>query len=192
MTPLFDFDVKQLLTTQEADKLFNDIQKRDDWIWFQGKLFGYDKPRKQISFSQDLNLIYTGYDKKVNRHYKTDKFLDDLIDKVNKTLNTKYNSILVLKYEGNKHHLQWHSDNDSQWCDEYQCNCGVSSLALGEERLFAVRDKKNIQNKLQFIHPKGYLVKISSIGNRILEHKIQKNKHYTGTRIALTFRHLVR
>ena len=192
MTPLFDFDVKQLLTTEEADELFNQIQQRDDWTWYQGKLFGHPKPRKQISFSQDLKLIYTGYDKKIDRHYKTDKFLDDLIDKVNKTLNTKYNSLLILKYEGNKHHLQWHSDTDNQWCDETECNCGVSSLALGEERLFAVRDKKNIINKLQFIHPRGYLIKISSLANRILEHKIQKNKSYTGTRIAITFRHLVR
>jgi alkylated DNA repair dioxygenase AlkB len=191
MTPLFDFEVKKLLTVDEASQLFNQIENRKDWTWHQGTLYGHPKPRKQISFSQDLDFIYTTYDKKASRHYKTDDFLNNLIDQVNSKLNTHYNSLLILKYEGNKHHLEWHSDNYQQWCDKTSCNCGVTSLALGEERLFAIRDKNNINNKLQFIHPTGYLVKISTLANQLLQHKIPKSKHYTGTRIAITFRHLV-
>jgi alkylated DNA repair dioxygenase AlkB len=191
MTPLFDFQVVQLLTIDEANKLFNDIENRKDWSWHQGKLFGYPKPRKQISFSENLDLIYTDYDKNKNIHYKTDDFLNNLISKVNDKLNTHYNSLLILKYEGNKHHLDWHSDNYEQWCNENGCNCGVTSLALGEDRLFAIRDKNNFNNKLQFIHPKGHLIKISTLGNKLLQHKIPKSKNFDGTRIAITFRHLV-
>jgi len=114
-----------------------------------------------------------------------DKTLIDLLVKVNKTLDTTFNGILVNEYVDGTKTVGKHSDSEAG-LDKKKMS--VAGIAYGATRIFRIRDIKSGKIVLDYEHEPCSLIVMDGDFQKEFAHEIPTQKKVKESRISLTFR----
>jgi alkylated DNA repair dioxygenase AlkB len=111
----------------------------------------------------------------------------DILNRLNKYLETEHNVCFLNRYEDEKQHLGWHADNFTGMRNEQP----ISVISLGAEReiWYKQKDFKGVippENKQRLEHGSLYIM-LPGFQDWYL-HRIPKHDSPCGIRISLTFR----
>lgn len=187
-----------MLDIQETDGFFpeNHVSEIPYLIWKPGfKLYGkICRQQRSVGFFVKKSLIENGmkgykYSNRMIPCQILPSIMDDFLNVVNETLKTKFNSILVNRYENGKDYISFHRDNEKG----VDPKDGVASFSLGEpnsERIMTIKNnegKKVVDIPLKI----GSLVHMLEGCQKNRTHGIKKQNHVKGVRISLTMRRMI-
>ena len=98
------------------------------------------------------------------------------------TTRTKFNSVLVNRYESGSDSVGWHADDEPEMSQEHP----IASLSLGATRSFQIRRGNRPIQTIELGH--GSLLVMHAGMQKEWKHQIPKTKKPCGPRINLTFR----
>ena len=168
-----------------TENIFNELLKDLNWI-------STGAPRDEYFMSENA-LEYTYGSGRGERTYSSSLFhplVKELMERMNKEFDCKYDICFLNYYSGNKNHLGWHADDSPEMDSEHP----IASVSYGAERsiYWKHKDYKGVippdQQQLLgsgslFVMPKGF--------QKDNLHKIPKHSCACVGRISLTFRHYV-
>ena len=135
-------------------------------------------------FSNECNEYkYTGQSSKAET---SPDWLEELIEKVNFSLNTKFNAVLINYYKDGSDYISAHSDKKDELF-----NGTVACISLGSPRTFQIISKDLIDGHkldigIQTGH--GQLLVMEKEMQTYFKHGIPKSNTLVGPRYSLTFR----
>lgn len=177
--------MEHFLSEQEADRLFEHLQKNTPWRKDTIKIFGkiYDVPRLQALYGDsDMNYTYSGISMDP---LPWTNVLTDLKLKIESQSSFKFNVVLINYYRDGQDSNGWHSDDEPE-LGKYP---KIASISLGESRVFQLRHK--ITKKRNDIRlDNGSLLLMSGDAQSSWKHQIPKSTKVKGPRINLTFRRI--
>ena len=109
--------------------------------------------------------------------------MDQILNYVNKYYKTKYNSILINKYNDGGDYISKHSD-DETGLD----NSGVVGLSYGAVRTFRIRKKDTNEIQANISLQPYSMVQMAGDFQKEFTHEIPIEKRVKDARISLTFR----
>ena len=172
----------QYLTKMEADNLLNYVDKLD--IETRPEIVVYGKICKQnrdVGFFSDESHGYK-YSGRIMKSQKLTPLLKNILNRVNATLNTNFNGILINRYNDGNDNIGAHLDDESTLC-----NNTVASISLGSSRIFRVKNKKTSE-KIDIDVHHGQLLVMAGTMQKYYTHEIPKQLKIRHKRISLTFR----
>ncbi|AYV86106.1 MAG: alkylated DNA repair protein [Solivirus sp.] len=113
------------------------------------------------------------------------EFLLALMQRVNQSLGTNFNGILINRYQDGTKTIGAHSD-DEKGLDAN--NSSVASISFGAARTFRIRDKHTKEIVVDVQTESGILILMSGNFQRSYTHEISQQKTIHNSRISLTFR----
>jgi len=138
--------------------------------------------RRSIGFFSNLSAGYK-YSGQMAEARPIPDWLQEITDKVNSFLQTKFNGILVNHYENGGETIGAHSDDESALFDGK-----VACISLGTARTFRIRNKTTFDVKeTTTLH--GQLLVMQGDFQKECTHEIPTEKKITDDRISLTFRY---
>lgn len=165
------------------DRLINELIWRNDKIKMFGKVI--DQPRKVAWYGEPgIEYTYSGIRMYANAWTKT---LFELKQKLDDSLGTNFNSVLINLYRDGSDYMSWHSDDEK----ELGTNPLIASLSLGENRDFLFRLKSDKSNKIKLNLNSGSLLVMSDKTQNFWQHSVPKRKKIQNPRLNLTFRTIV-
>ena len=143
-------------------------------------------PRGQASYTLNENIHYNY---KVSGGSPPNEvmcpLLKEITERVNKALDTKYNTILMNVYKDGKDCIGHHKDREDGWAP----NSGFASLAFGATRNFDLKEEETgILTRIP--HKQGYAVEIPRSMNQTHTHCIPSQPRVKLPRVSLTFREI--
>jgi len=171
---------------KSADNLFQTVLNKTPWqqdlITVYGKT--YNQPRLTAFYSNTKNALeYSNI--KMDPHPFSD-CLTSIKNKIEKEVNTEFNSCLLNLYRDGNDSNGWHEDNEKQ----LGINPVIASLSLGAERFFHLKHKTKPHLKHKLILKHGSLLVMKEETQHFWLHQIPKTKKQIGKRINLTFRYI--
>ena len=157
------------------------------------KATGTKKP--SVSLFGDINYEYSAATKNLPAQPFHQTIISDVLDSINRTCNTNYNSVLVNRYINRNVALGWHKDDEMS----VDSSAPIASLSIGATRLFAITD--NLDAKMR-----SEMIEIPLVDNALLImkpglqqthfHKVDYGRADAqhgecGVRYSLTFRRLI-
>lgn len=113
--------------------------------------------------------------------------IENLILRINKEFNKKYNYCLVNRYKNGKDSIGFHKDSEK----ELNIDDGVAAISLGQTRdLILKEDYNSKEYDYKFTIVNGSLYFITKEINEKYYHGIVKEFDKEGIRISLTFRNI--
>lgn len=112
-------------------------------------------------------------------------YLLDIMNLINKELNTHFNGILINRYISGEKTIGAHSDNESGLDKN---NNIVASLSFGATRTFRIRDKIDKKIIIDVPHNSGTLLMMCGNFQTHYTHELPAEKRIKDCRISLTFR----
>ena len=106
-----------------------------------------------------------------------------LIKLINERFGTKYNGILVNRYNGGKNYISDHSDDEKNIDDG-----GVIAISHGAVRKFRIRDKITKKIIMDIPTTSGSIIHMGGDFQKEFTHGIPVEKKVEGIRYSLTFR----
>jgi alkylated DNA repair dioxygenase AlkB len=112
----------------------------------------------------------------------------DIKARVEETVGSTFNSVLINYYRDNRDSIGFHSDDEPELGEQPV----IASLSLGEERMFILKHKR-----LKLVGPvyvrlaSGSLLLMKGDTQRCWRHGILKESRSCGPRINLTFRRII-
>jgi alkylated DNA repair dioxygenase AlkB len=150
-------------------------------IKFMGKLC---KQNRNVGFFSNESKGYN-YSNQTMSSQPLQNWMEQIISKVNGTLGTNFNGILINHYENGTDYISAHRD-DEKGLDKNKK--AVASISFGVERKFRIRDNKKkivmdlpTQNKMLMVMCNDF--------QRNYTHEIPIERKVKGERWSLTFRH---
>jgi len=180
-----------IFTEDECKDIFKylneevEIEYRKEYKGMYGRKC--EVPRGQASFTLHP---WIHYDYKVSGgsppNYVMNGRLVEITERVNKSLGTNFNTILMNLYKDGEDCISYHQDKETGWREK----TGFATLSFGAERDFAIKridtgDAKNI------LHKNGMCIHMPYPLNHFYYHAIPKRKKIKDTRISLTFREII-
>jgi alkylated DNA repair dioxygenase AlkB len=98
------------------------------------------------------------------------------------TIRTKFNSVLLNRYENESDSVGWHADDELEMSQDHF----IASLSLGAIRCFQIRHGHGPVHTIELGH--GSLLVMHAGMQKEWKHQIPKTKKPCGTRINVTFR----
>lgn len=148
------------------------------------------KQRRDVGFFSDTSIGYE-YSNQImsSQPLSTIKVLSDVLDKVNRELDTNFNGILVNRYSNGENVIGAHSDSE-KGLDKKKGT--VVALSYGAVRKFRIRDveTKNIVVDIPTTHRS--MIVMEGEFQKEFTHEIPQEKKVKDERISLTFRHHVK
>ena len=171
---------------KSADNLFQTVLNKTPWqqdlITVYGKT--YNQPRLTAFYSNTKNALeYSNI--KMDPHPFSD-CLTSIKNKIEKEVNTEFNSCLLNLYRDGNDSNGWHADNEKQ----LGINPVIASLSLGAERFFHLKHKTKPHLKHKLVLKHGSLLVMKEETQHFWLHQIPKTKKQIGKRINLTFRYI--
>ena len=173
---------------KETEEIFKFLDNLEIEYHKEYKVFGKIRkvPRGQASFTLDKEIHY---------NYKVaggspinvvmcDK-LKEITTRVNKTLNTNFNSILLNKYKDGLDYISYHKDKTDGWKE----GTGVATLSFGCERDFNIKCIET-QKVTKILHKDGSVLYMPYPMNDHYQHSVPKRVKCKDCRISLTFREM--
>jgi alkylated DNA repair dioxygenase AlkB len=166
-----------------VEEIVKGIEWRNDPITMFGKT--YPQPRLTAWYG-DMGIEYTYSKIKMTAMPWTPR-LFEIKEKLQKDLQTNFNSVLINFYRDGSDHMSYHSDNEP----ELGQTPTIASLSFGAERIFQLKHKyqtKRESIKISLQH--GSLLVMSGDLQHYWVHKINKTAKPIGPRLNLTFRYI--
>jgi len=186
--PVFDGEallLESFLSSQEAVKYFNELQKNVKWNQETIKLYGkvYPVPRETAWYGDEgTNYTYSGIN--CNPLPWSDELLQ-LKTRIESIIpEASFNSVLLNRYRNGNDKVGWHSDDE----DELGKNPIIASVSLGATRRFDLRHKADKTKMLKIELKPGSLLIMKGALQHHWEHQIPQQKRIFDERINLTFR----
>lgn len=113
--------------------------------------------------------------------------LEDIRNKLEADLKTKFNSVLVNYYRDGNDHMSYHADDEL----ELGVNPTVASISFGATRRFHLKHRydKTMPTKVFDLKSQSLLVMKDEL-QHFWFHKISKSTKVTGPRLNLTYRYI--
>ena len=108
-------------------------------------------------------------------------------ERLERTLDVTFNSVLANLYRDGTDAMGWHSDAEP----ELGPAPVIASISLGAMRRFALKHRDDPARKLTLELPHGSLLVMSGATQRHYRHALPRTTRPIGPRINLTFRRIV-
>jgi alkylated DNA repair dioxygenase AlkB len=163
------------------ERLIDETPWRSETILMWGK--EYVSPRLVAWYGDaGTTYLYSGI-----QHHPVawTPLLSDLRRRVEEATRTRFDSVLVNYYRGEKDSVAMHSDDEKELGREPV----IASLSVGETRTFVMRHKTDRSQKTRrLVLESGSLLLMQGPTQRCWQHGVPKEKHPCGPRVNLTFR----
>jgi len=187
---LFKDDLEVILyhpefySLEKSNNLFDKINKQTSWKRDKIKMYGnyFPVPRDTAWYGEKS---YT-YSNIYNAPSPWTETLKIIKEDVEVKCSSKFNSLLLNRYQTGNDKVDWHSDDEP----ELDKNSLIASLSLGSDRDFLIREKGTSGNNIKQTLQNGSLLIMNPPTQELWEHSIPKRKN-AGTRINLTFRNVI-
>lgn len=188
--PLPDADLRifpDFYSSEESDRFLASL--RNEIKWEQGSIvyFGtrHNLPRMTAWYG-DPGTRYT-YSRISNDPHAWTPLLLEIKKKIELTIQSKFNSVLLNFYRSGSDSVSWHQDNEP----ELGKNPTIASLSFGEARPFQMKHKvrRDLERK-DIILSNGSLLIMRGSTQELWEHQVPKTAKPIGERINLTFRYI--
>lgn len=175
-----------LFSAKQSDEYLAYLLKHVEWkqekIKYYGKVF--DLPRLTAWYG-DIGKSYTYSGIRVN----AEQWLPVLLEikrEIENISHTRFNSVLLNLYRGERDSVAWHSDDEP----ELGKNPAIGSVSFGDTRAFQFRHKhdKSLNLKIDLLHGSYLLMKGTT--QQYWQHQIAKSGRRCEPRINLTFRNI--
>jgi alkylated DNA repair dioxygenase AlkB len=167
----------------DADRLFRRIREEAPWRQDSIKMYGKSilVPRLTAWYG-DENASYT-YSGIRNEPLPWSTSLVELRDLLEKSLNVRFNSVLLNLYRTGNDSLSWHADDEA----ELGVEPTIASISLGVTRTFSLAHKVDGESlSLPLEH--GSLLLMTGATQAFWKHQVPKERNVSGERINATFR----
>jgi|TARA_B110001469_G_C9502412_1_gene250792 alkylated DNA repair dioxygenase AlkB len=181
--------VKQIFDEVECEEIFNfldtiKVEYHKEYKGMYGRMMKV--PRGQASFTLNTNIHY---DYKVSGgsppNYIMCDRLKSITTKVNSSLGSHFNTILMNVYRGGEDCISFHKDKETGWVE----GTGFATVSFGSERDFQIRHNES-KDTTTISHKQGLCIYMPFPMNDNYQHGVPKRKRVVGTRISLTFRQI--
>ena len=171
-------------STEEATILFDTLQKEIPWQQDDIKVYGkvYPQPRLTALFGNEGKSY--SYSNITMHPHKWSPLLMSIKEKVEKTTEAIYSTVLLNYYRDGKDSNGWHADNEK----ELGTNPIIASLSFGAERMFQLKHNAIPNQKINIPLAHGSLLVMKRTTQHFWKHQIPKTTKPIGSRINLTFR----
>ena len=171
-------------STEEATILFDTLQKEIPWQQDDIKVYGkvYPQPRLTVLFGNEGKSY--SYSNITMHPHKWSPLLMSIKEKVEKTTEAIYSTVLLNYYRDGKDSNGWHADNEK----ELGTNPIIASLSFGAERMFQLKHNAIPNQKINIPLAHGSLLVMKGTTQHFWKHQIPKTTKPIGSRINLTFR----
>lgn len=171
-------------STEEATILFDTLQKEIPWQQDDIKVYGkvYPQPRLTALFGNEGKSY--SYSNITMHPHKWSPLLMSIKEKVEKTTEAIYSTVLLNYYRDGKDSNGWHADNEK----ELGTNPIIASLSFGAERMFQLKHNAIPNQKINIPLAHGSLLVMKGTTQHFWKHQIPKTTKPIGSRINLTFR----
>ena len=162
---------------------------RDELAWRDDELVMFGRrvaqPRRTAWIAVDgIAYTYSGLTMTPDPWHAV---LKALHERLQRSLHTRFNSVLANLYRDGADHLGWHSDNERELGEQPV----IASLSLGATRTFDLRHRGYRDNGLpvqRFELHSGDLLVMRGDTQRHWQHRVPKRQSERGWRINLSFR----
>lgn len=138
--------------------------------------------QRYVNFYSNESIGYS-YSKNIVRSKPLTPLLLELLNTINETVGSKFNGILVNKYENGNDYIGPHSDDESGLD-----SVGVVCISYGEARKFRIRDKSTKEIVYEINTTNGSILQMSGEFQKLYTHEIPVQKRIKSSRISFTFR----
>lgn len=152
-------------------------------------------PRDECFMALDTTRTYSyGKSASVRRTYTAAPMHPialSIMEKINETLDSKFNIVVLNYYEGQHNHLGWHADDSP----EQDSSRPIAVVSFGAARYIYVREngfKGTVPDENKFLLTPGSLFVMPPGFQDTHQHKIPKHDTFCGGRISFTYRKLDR
>lgn len=161
---------------------------RETLAWQQGsvRFFGREVPEPRLTaWFGDRAYTYSGRTLPVT---SWPDVLRDLRARVEHAAGQPLNTILLNRYRDGRDSMGFHSDDEPELGPEPV----VASVSLGATRRFVLKPKsRTAGNSVELELEHGSLLVMGGTCQRTFRHAVPKQRHVSGERISLTFRHVL-
>ncbi len=184
LAPFFIYE-EDFLNSHEAKILFEYLKENTLWESREIKMFGkiYLQPRL-IKWYGDKDYTYS---KQLFKAENMPKILEELKLKLEKKLESSFNSVLINYYRNENDSMGKHCDDEKELGE----NPIIASISLGEIREFIIENKKT-KEKIKINLKSGSLLIMKDSSQKDYLHSLPKSKQKKGGRINLTFRNILK
>lgn len=144
----------------------------------------YNVPRMVAAFG-DNGIKYT-YSRRTLAAAPWTPTLLKIKKEIESIKKTKYNFVLVNKYQNGEHNMGFHADDE----DEIDQSTPICSVSLGASRDFTFLPKLNNDDKLTIALHDGTVLFMTEPTQKYWKHAIPKRRKVKTPRINLTFRRI--
>jgi alkylated DNA repair dioxygenase AlkB len=172
--------IPDFLVPETANKAFDALVSEIPWERRATEMYGKEVavPRMEV-WVGDYPYTYS------RRTYQPTAWTPTLVNlraNIEATIRTRFNSVLLNRYESGSDSVGWHSDDEPEMSQDHP----IVSLSLGATRSFQIRKRQGPVQTFELGH--GSLLVMHAGMQKEWKHQIPKTKKPCGTRINLTFR----
>ena len=176
-----------------TDNIYEDLHKLNTVLEVEPPIRtprGMGRQRRDIGFFSDESIGYEySYQIIKSQPLKAQPVLYNLLLKVNKELGTKFNGILVNRYENGEKYIGAHGD-DENGLDKTKSM--VVALSYGAVRNFRIRDAVTKKIYMDIPTTPCMLLVMEGQFQKEFTHEIPPQLKIKDERISLTFRHHIK
>jgi len=171
-------------STDESDKLFNELYSGTEWQQETIQIFGKRTPIPRLTAwygDAGKTYIYSGIEQHPCPWTPT---LSSIKARIEKVAEVKFNSVLLNLYRNGRDSVAWHSDDEP----ELGQNPIIGSVSFGSTRRFSFKHKQIKERKVEIDLPHGSFLLMQGETQHYWRHQIAKTTKDVSPRINLTFR----
>lgn len=170
----------EFLDPKTADQIFATLLAEIPWERRIAEIYGKEVavPRMEVWIA-DHPYAYS------HRAYQPRPWTPTLVKiktEVEAATRTKFNSVLLNRYEDGNDSVGWHSDDEPEMSSEHP----IASLSLGATRSFQMRKGNGPIQTIKLMN--GSLLVMDAGMQQAWKHRVPKTRKSCGSRINLTFR----
>lgn len=165
------------------------IRLREEIQWKQEiiRIFGKSHPTPRLTaWYGDEGKTYSYSGLKLSPNAWTEP-LSELKTRIEDATRYTFNSVLLNWYRDGSDSMGWHADDEK----ELGRNPVISSLSLGDSRMFRMRETQNHKNSFGLTLENGSLLLMAGAFQHHWQHSLPRSSRPIGERINLTFRMIV-
>jgi alkylated DNA repair dioxygenase AlkB len=168
------------LRSETADQTFATLLAELPWERRTTEMYGKDHPVPRMEvWVADHPYTYSV------RTYQDRPWTPTLVkvkNDIEAALGTKFNSVLLNRYESGSDSVGWHADDEPEMSQDHP----IASLSLGAIRIFQIRKGDGPIQPIELGH--GSLLVMHAGMQQKWKHRVPKTTKSCGPRINLTFR----
>ncbi len=182
---------RSLFSPDESDRLFRELLDFTPWQQDYITMFGKSSPipRRTAWFGESSTpYTYSGITMRAHDWNDSSMPVNHTLSLCRKSVDavaeTRFNSLLLNRYDSGKDGVAWHADDEPELGPEPT----IGSVTFGATRRFQLRRRDRADEKREIELHAGDVLIMRGSTQRDWLHQIPKTSRSVGTRINLTFR----